>query len=258
LPTAHDPQYLDADLSDRIAQTVAGITQGADLQHALQQLVLGLQHDHALFREALAELLQQHPKDPLFTCDLKQLAARHTLDPAFVDSFNALVEKHDRNGLVILFFGSEDNASFEDDEHFQRIRVHARHQRYPQDPVVDFCSLFHEYGHFLSCREGFCTPEYREANRLCHDDDNSSEPVKRMTDGQRWLVLEEEIRAWILGRRHAIPHDGRIQDPYDRIAARSINTYADGLGIAQESWMARMLPIRTCGQDLDCTWATRR
>lgn len=57
---AHDPQYLDRDLRERIEHAVQSIAQGAEAEATLQQLVLGLQHDHALFREALVEIQQTY------------------------------------------------------------------------------------------------------------------------------------------------------------------------------------------------------
>jgi hypothetical protein len=64
----------------------------------------------------------------------------------------------------------------------------------PNQALQDGCTLAHEYGHRLSDLQGNRTPEYVAAVSTPHHQWPS------LTDPQKRLILDEESRAWSLGR----------------------------------------------------------
>ncbi len=64
----------------------------------------------------------------------------------------------------------------------------------PQEALQDGCTLAHEYGHRLSDLQGNRAPPYLAAVRTPHDQWPS------LADEQKRLILDEEARAWALGR----------------------------------------------------------
>jgi len=258
----HDPKHLDDGLRQRIDQAVARI-EGGDPRSAVEQLVLGLQHDYALFREAAVELQRNHPLDRIITCSLRRAAEGSRLDDSFRSEMTRLLDGHESKGLVLLFGGRQDNGSCEADEDYRRIKIQSEHQGYPQDPLEDFCKLYHEYGHFESITLGFWTPDFKEASRLFHTrsaefcGEESTTRVS-LSAWQSWLVLGEEIRAWMIGRRHAKDRRADVPGAFDKVAVRSINTYAAALGVPEEAWMQHEVPMKLCGGEIAAwPWANR-
>jgi hypothetical protein len=66
-------------------------------------------------------------------------------------------------------------------------------------PMEDACILAHEYGHFLSERDGSRTPAYEAALDAFHA--AQDEGGRALSTNEQALVLDEETRAWDLGRQ---------------------------------------------------------
>jgi hypothetical protein len=190
---------------------------------------------------------------------MQNLAKDHELAPAFAAALGDRIKKEKEDSVVIVFGGLADNAGFEPGQDFQRIRVLSRHQGYPQDPLADTCRLYHEYGHFLSHRAGFWTADFREANSVFRSQStrcNAEEATNAgLSDAQKWLILEEEIRAWLLGRPHLLTHRASVRDTYDSVATKSINTYSTKMSVSQANWEQRAVPLDSRGGS--SRWAER-
>ena len=68
--------------------------------------------------------------------------------------------------------------------------------------LADICTLAHEFGHYLSWAEKRADwPEYHAATLLRDQtSDAGGDPAAALTLPQKELILEEEARAWRLGR----------------------------------------------------------
>lgn len=93
-------------------------------------------------------------------------------------------------------------------------------------PIHDACTLTHEYGHWLSDKEGHRTSVYLEAIRTPHDQWPTIPPESRQ------IVYSEEARAWRLGRAVLAELGCGERAAYDERESTSLETYRRCLHLA--------------------------
>ncbi len=100
-------------------------------------------------------------------------------------------------------------------------------QGYWTAPTVErerqaFFTIVHEFGHFLSWRDDKAKWDLVHVAKV-----RSTNPVgvwfpELMSDDERKITFDEEMRAWGLGREH-VPDE--LRDAYDARAERSLSDY---------------------------------
>jgi hypothetical protein len=75
------------------------------------------------------------------------------------------------------------------------VTVYRAHEQVPGDALAELMTLVHECGHARSHLAGFASAEYRQVSDRVEDDGASLAPHAKT------LVLQEEARAWIFGRK---------------------------------------------------------
>jgi len=104
-----------------------------------------------------------------------------------------------------------------------------RPQSAPDDtqPIHDACTLAHEYGHWLSDKEGHRTAAYVAAVCTPHDQ------WPTMTSAGRRIIYSEEARAWHLGRAALAELGCDEWAAFDERESKALETYRRLLALAE-------------------------
>lgn len=100
-------------------------------------------------------------------------------------------------------------------------------------PHDDLILLAHEFGHFLSDKAGHHTAEYVTARALLNERERGK-THESLSRTQAQLVLDEEERAWTLGRNVLRGHGFEDLTQFDSARERGLETYRAELQPALE------------------------
>jgi hypothetical protein len=95
--------------------------------------------------------------------------------------------------------------------------------------VEETCVLAHEFGHYRSYQNlGFA--EYERILKCRLDAEAEIDGYEKLSEADRGMIWEEEVRAWALGRAELAANDFVWWEEFERVKEASLETYRVGLG----------------------------